>query len=296
MDDAHDPIIGEGRHRYRFRRAWAKLPRWWNFGENAPGRPPQTAVQGAVAANGDVYVLSRGAHPVTVFDGEGNFITAWGKGRFSPFVHGLAIDPQGHVWITDSGSHTITEHLADGTVLRTLGSAAFPAPTFYGNPFNMPTGVAFAADGDILVSDGYGNRRVHRFAPDGTLRHSWGGPGAGPGEFALVHYIAIDAQQRVYVADRENNRIQLFDGAGGHLADWADFSLPSDLAIGRDSIVVAGQDGLSIWSLERELLIRWSRDTPLKDALNLHGVWLDGEENIYLAQFDRTVSKLTRIP
>lgn len=296
MDDAQDRVIGEGRHRYRFRRDWARLPRWWNFGENAPGRPPQTAVQGAVAANGDVYVLSRGAHPVTVFDGDGGFITAWGEGRFSPFVHGLAIDPAGHVWITDSGSHSVTEHLPDGTVLRTLGSAAFPAPTFYGNPFNMPTGVAFAADGDILVSDGYGNRRVHRFAPDGTLRHSWGGPGAGPGEFALVHYIAIDARQRVYVADRENDRIQLFDGAGAHLADWTDFSLPSDLAIGRDSIVVAGQDGLSLWSLERELLVRFSRDTPFRDALNLHGVWLDAEENIYLAQFDRTVSKLTRLP
>lgn len=295
MQDSTDPIIGEDRHRYRFCRDWARLPRWWTFGDDAPGRPPQTAVQGAVAANGDVYVLSRGAHPVTIFDGGGNFISAWGEGRFSPFVHGLTIDPAGHVWITDSGTHTITEHLPDGTVLRRLGSADFPAPTFYGNPFNMPTGVAFAGDGGIFVSDGYGNRRVHRFAPDGIHCHSWGGPGAGPGEFALVHYIAIDARDQVYIADRENNRIQIFDTAGAHLHDWTDFNLPSDLAFGRDSIAVAGQDGLSIWTADRELLIRWSRDTPFKDALNLHGVWLDAEENIYLAQFDRTVSKLTRL-
>ncbi len=296
MQDSTDPIIGEGRHRYRFRRAWARLPRWWNFGDDAPGRPPQTAVQGAVAANGDVYVLSRGAHPVMIFNSDGSFISAWGEGRFSPFVHGLAIDPAGHVWITDSGTHTITEHLPDGTVLRTLGGADFPAPTFYGNPFNMPTGVAFAADGDIFVSDGYGNRRVHRFAPDGTRRRSWGGPGAGPGEFALVHYIAIDTRDQVYIADRENNRIQIFDTSGAHLHDWTDFSLPSDLAFGCRSIVVAGQDGLSLWTTDRKLLIRWSRDTPFKDALNLHGVWLDAEENIYFTQFDRTVSKLTRIP
>jgi DNA-binding beta-propeller fold protein YncE len=233
---------------------------------------------------------------VTIFDGDGNFISAWGEGRFSPFVHGLAIDPAGHVWITDSGTHTITEHLPDGTVLRSLGNADFPAPTFYGSPFNMPTGVAFAADGDIFVSDGYGNRRVHRFAPDGALRHSWGGPGARPGEFALVHYIAIDAHNQVYVADRENNRIQIFDTAGAHLHDWTGFNLPSDLAFGRDTIVIAAQDGLSLWTTARQPLIRWSRDTPFNDALNLHGVWLDAEENIYLAQFDRTVSKLTRIP
>jgi DNA-binding beta-propeller fold protein YncE len=288
-------MIGEGRHRYRFERDWARLPRWWSFGENGPGLPPQTAVQGAVSAEGDVYVLSRSAHPVMVFDGDGGFVTSWGEGLFSPFVHGLSIDPAGHVWITDTGKHSVSEFTSSGAALRQLGDRPFAAPTFYGAPFNMPTGVAFASSGDIYVSDGYGNRRVHRFAPDGTLKHSWGGPGAGPGEFALVHFIGIDAQDRVYICDRENDRIQVFDGEGGFVAAWTDFTRPSDIAFGREHIFVGGQDGLSIWTHDRQKVVRWGRDDPFKEAFNIHGIWLDGEDNIFLAHFDRVVSKLTRV-
>lgn len=291
-----DVIIGKGKHRYSFRRDWARLPRGWSFGtDGVVPRPPQTAVQGAVAANGDVFVLARAEHPVTVFDAEGNFITAWGEGRFSPFVHGITIAPDGKIWITDSGTHMLSEHLPDGTVLRTLGTRDFPAPTFWGNPFNMPTGVAFARNGDLFVSDGYGNRRVHCFAPDLTRQYSWGEPGNGPGQFAIVHYVAIDSKDRVYIADREYDRIQVFERDGSHIADWTGFDQPSDLAFGKRSIVVGGRDGLSIWSLDRKLLIRWGRDVAGTDSLNIHGVWLDAEENIYLAHFDRKVSKLTRL-
>ena len=289
-------VIGTAPHRYRFVRDWARLPRWWAFGaDSTKPQPPQTAVQGAVAANGDVYVLARSDHPVMVFDAAGNFITSWGERRFSPFVHGLTIDPAGHVWITDSGTHTVVENAPDGTVLRTLGTADFPAPTFYGKPFNMPTGVAFASSGDFYVADGYGNRRVHRFAIDGTLLHSWGAAGGGPGEFALVHYIGIDAQDRVHICDRENHRIQIFDPDGRFITAWTDFTLPSDLAFGTEEIIVGAQDGLSIWTRDRRLIARWGRDDPHEGAFNIHGVWLDAEENIYLAQFDRTVSKLTRL-
>jgi streptogramin lyase len=290
------PIIGTGAHRYRFERRWGKLPRGWRFGTPAPSaRPPRIPCQGAVSAAGEVFVLSRSAHPVMVFDADGNFVTSWGEGAFSPFVHGLTLAPDGHVWIADAGWHVVTEHAPDGAVLRTLGRRDFPAPTFYGQPFNMPTGVAFSAAGDIFVSDGYGNRRVHCFAPDGMLRHSWGAPGSGPGQFALVHFIAIDARDQVYVADRENNRIQVFDTAGGLLAEWTPFTLPSDLAFGRDRIYVGGQDGLSIWTHDREPVVRWGRDEPCPGAFDIHGLWLDAAENIYLAQFDQTVSKLTRL-
>lgn len=293
----NDPmIIGSGTHRYSFLRNWARLPRWWSLGREGTKRlPPQTAVQGAVAANGDVYVLARSEHPVMVFDADGAFITSWGEGRFSPFVHGLTIDPSGHVWITDSGAHTITEHLPDGTVLRTIGTADFPAPTYNGTPFNMPTGVAFAANGDFYASDGYGNRRVHHFVADGTLKHSWGEAGSGPGQFAIVHYIGIDAQGRIYICDRENNRIQLFNPDGSFIMEWKEFAHPSDLAFGAREIVVGGLDGLSIWTADRQPIIRWAADELYPGALNIHGVWLDADENIFLAHFDRAVSKLTRV-
>jgi hypothetical protein len=288
-------IIGEGSWRYDFQRDWAVLPRWWNLGEAGLSGPPRTSVQGAVAANGDVYVLCRAAHPVLVFDAGGSFVSSWGEGKFSAFVHGLSIDRQGKIWIADSGLHTVTQHEPDGTLLRTLGTLNAAAPTFYGQPFNMPTGTAFTSDGDVFVSDGYGNRRVHRFAPDGTLKYSWGGHGTGPGQFVLVHFIGADWEDRLYVCDRDNHRIQIFSPAGETLAEWTGFKMPSDLAFGQEVIYVAGGDGLSIWTRERRLIARFDPDVAGEGSLNIHGIWIDADENVYLAQFDRAVSKLTKV-
>ncbi len=288
--------IGSGAHRYRYERDWAKLPRGWSFGSaNPDDRPPRTAVKGAVDANGDVFVVSRSAHPVCVFDAEGRFVTAWGEGRFSDFVHALALGPDGTVYVTDSGLHAIFQHQPDGTPIRTWGTPGMPAATLYGNPFNMPTHVAFHPNGDAYVTDGYGNRRVHRFGMDGTLKMSWGEPGEGPGQFAIVHFIAIDKAGTIYIADRENQRIQLFDEDGKWLADWRGFDMPSDLAIGKEAIYVGGRDGLSIWTHDRREIVRWAADGPYTGAFNIHGIWLDADENIYLAHFDKAVSKLTRV-
>jgi hypothetical protein len=294
MANAEAAIIGGGAHRYRFQRDWARLPRWWNFGEIGHAGPPRTSVKGAVAANGDVYVLCRGAHPVLVFDAEGGFVTSWGEGHFSSFVHGLSIDRGGRIWIADSGRHTVTQHEPDGRLLRTLGMPDAAMPTYYGKPFNMPTGIAFGARGEVFVSDGYGNRRVHAFSANGELLRSWGEPGNGPGQFALVHFITAGPDGTLYVCDRENHRIQLFTPGGEFLAEWTGFHMPSDLAFGRERIYVAGGDGLSIWTLQRELVARFGPDEPWRGAFNVHGIWLDAAENIYLAQFDRAVSKLTR--
>jgi DNA-binding beta-propeller fold protein YncE len=292
--DMTDTILGTGSYRYRFQRDWAKLPRWWNFGEaHLPG-PPRTTVKGAAAANGDIYVLCRAAHPVLVFAADGRFVTSWGEGQFSSFVHGLTIDAAGKVWITDTGLHTVTQHEPDGTLLRTFGVRDMAMPTLYGKPFNMPTGVAFSSTGEMFVSDGYGNRRVHCFSTEGELKHSWGGPGEGPGQFALVHFITASADDQLYVCDRENHRIQIFSTTGDFVAEWTGFTMPSDLAFGREATYVAGADGVSIWTRDRRRLAQFGRDEPFAGAFNVHGIWLDADENIYLAQFDRAVSKLSR--
>lgn len=136
---------------------------------------------------------------------------------------------------------------------------------------------------------------MHRFAADGTLKHSWGEAGNGPGQFAIVHFVALDAEGRVYITDRDNHRIQIFLADGAFEAEWNAFLMPSDLAFGRDHIYVGGQDGLSIWTLDRKPIIRWARNDPYPEAFHIHGIWLDGEENVYLAQFDHMVSKLTRL-
>ena len=195
-------------------------------------RGRRTTVKGAVAANGDVYVLCRAAHPVLVFDAEGRFVTSWGEGEFSSFVHGMTIDRAGKIWITDTGLHTVTQHEPDGTLLRTFGERHFAAPTWYGKPFNMPTGVAFASSGDIFVSDGYGNRRVHCFSAD-RVQHWWGSPAT-----ALVSSLWSTSSPQTprtgCTSDRENHRIQIFATTGEVLAQWGGFTMPSDLAFGRE--------------------------------------------------------------
>ena len=251
-------------------------------------------MKGAVAANGDVYVLCRAAHPVLVFDAEGRFVSSWGEGQFSSFVHGLTIDPAGQHLDRRSGLHTVTEHKADGTLLRTLGMRGAAAPTLYGKPFNMPTGVAFASTGEIFVSDGYGNRRVHCFSSDGELKHSWGEPGDGPGQFALVHFITADAEDRLYVCDRENHRIQIFTTTGEVLAavDGFRYAERSRVRPRGDLRRRCGRR----FDLDKgpRKLVQFGRDEPFTGAFNVHGIWLDADENIYLAQFDRAVSKLSR--
>ena len=243
--------IGTGSYRYRFQRDWAKLPRWWNFGETDQPGPPRTSVKGAVAANGDVYVLCRAAHPVLVFDADGRFVTLMGRGPVLEFR--ARADDRSRRQRLDRRLRPAHRDgaRADGTLLRTLGMRGAAAPTLYGKPFNMPTGVAFASTGEIFVSDGYGNRRVHCFSSDGELKHSWGEPGVEPGQFALVHFITADAEDRLYVCDRENHRIQIFTTTGEVLAEWTGFDMPSDLAFGRDVIYVAGADGVSIWTKDR---------------------------------------------
>jgi hypothetical protein len=110
-----------------------------------------------------------------------------------------------------------------------------------------------------------------------------------------VHFIAADQRDRLYVCDRDNHRIQLFSPDGETLAVWTGFKMPSDLAFGQEVIYVAGGDGLSIWTPDQRLVRRFDPDVAGKGSLNVHGIWIDAAENIYLAQFDRTVSKLTRV-
>ena len=128
----------------------------------------------------------------------------------------------------------MTKHNQSGEILMELGNRDWAGVTVtwdgrHGEPFNSPTGIAIGPNGKIYVSDGYGNRRIHRFAADGTYETAWGIPGGGPGEFALVHNVGVDENGRVYGCDRENNRIQIFDGDGNFITEWTDMSAPGDI-------------------------------------------------------------------
>ena len=186
---------------------WGKLPDGWSFIEG-------TAV--AVDSKDNVYVYNRGAHPLIIFDRHGKFLHSWGEGMTSR-AHGITIGPDDTVWLTDDGNHTIRQFTPEGALLLTIGDPDRPSPAHGGKPFNRPTHVALCPqNGDVYVSDGYGNSRVHKYDPKGRLLLSWGEPGTDAGCFNIPHNIATDAAGLVYVADRENHRVQIFDALGAY--------------------------------------------------------------------------------
>jgi hypothetical protein len=212
-------VLGSGEHRYRVVEGWGKLPDGWNLTD-----------VGAVAVDSKdrVYVFNRGEHPMVVFDREGNFLRSWGEGLF-PRAHGLHIDSDDNLYCTDDGDHTVKKCTPDGKVLLTIGIPGRPAPFMSNTPFNRCTHTALSPKGEIYVSDGYGNSCVHKFTPDGKLIKSWGETGSDPGQFNLVHNIVADDDGYVYVADRENHRVQVFDGNGKYETQWNNLHRPCAL-------------------------------------------------------------------
>jgi NHL repeat len=143
------------------------------------------------------------------------------------------------VWLVDSGLHVVRQYTADGTLLLTLGTPGEPGQD--STHFNRPTDVAVTSQGEIFVTDGYGNNRVVHFDARGDFIREWGELGVGRGQFSLPHSIAADSQGRLYVADRNNARIQVFDQAGRFLAEWRDLLVPWHLVVTeRDEIYVCG--------------------------------------------------------
>lgn len=188
-----------------------------------------------------VFVFNRGEHPVLIFEPDGTLIQSWGEGLFTR-PHGLTIGPDDSVYCTDDLGHVVHKFTPDGRRLFTLGTRDVPSDTgatsidfrtirYAGPPFHYPTNLALAPNGDLYITDGYGNARAHVYSPDGRLKTSWGKPGAGPGEFHVPHGIAIDTAGTVFVADRENSRVQLFSLDGNYLSEWTDLARPSQVFI-----------------------------------------------------------------
>ncbi len=193
---------------------------------------------------------------VVKFAPDGNAVESFGGGMFI-WPHGLEVDPQGNVWVTDAAAdertsgpnargrgHQVVKFSPTGEVLMRLGTAGVP-----GNDrthFNAPSDIVVAPNGDVFVADGHGvatNNRVVKFGSDGRYIKEWGGTGTGPGQFRTMHAIAIDARGRVFIGDRDNNRIQLFDQEGTHLATWTQFGRPSGIFFDHlDRIVVADSE------------------------------------------------------
>lgn len=212
-------ILSDGNFAYEIVPNWARLPDGWSFNDVA-------AV--AVDRNDHVYVFNRGPHPMIVFDSQGSFLRSWGEEIFHR-PHGLSIGHDEAVYCTDDGDHTVRKCTAEGAILMEIGVPGQPSSFMSGRPFNRCTHTALAPDGEIYVSDGYGNACVHRFSPDGKLLQTWGESGSCKGQFYIPHNICCDSHGWVYVADRENHRIQVFDGRGRFEAQWHDLHRPCAL-------------------------------------------------------------------
>ncbi len=196
-------------------------------------------------------------------------MSSWGENRFLE-PHGLRVDAHGNVWVTDRALQQVFKFSHDGNLLLTIGTERVAGVD--ATHFDKPTDIAFASDGSIYVSDGYGNNRVAKFSSDGKFLFDWGHKGQGPGEFDLPHSVAVDAQGNVYVADRSNARIQVFDANGKFLKAWKSPELgrPWSLTIGPDNLlyVVDGGDlkpappdrgQLLKLDLSGKILAKWSR-------------------------------------
>ncbi len=209
-------------------RTWVADPKW-------PAKPRDFVwghVPGiAVDGKDRVYVFTRAEPPVQVYDASGKFLRGWGTGHIKN-AHHIKIDPQGHVWTTDVGNHVVEKYTPEGKLLLSLGTRGKAGRDR--EHFNMPTDVAFAPDGGLYVSDGYGNARVVHFTKEGKYRGEWGELGSGPGQFSTPHAIAADSKGRIYVADRNNVRVQVFDGKGKVLAIWNNLIVPWGFCMTRD--------------------------------------------------------------
>jgi len=283
-------VVGSGAYTYDVLEDWAQVPDGWEM--------PAAAV--TVDSQDRVYCFNRTKeHPIMVFDRDGRYLSAWGEGVFA-FPHAIRVDEHDNLWTIDRELGQALLFTPDGTLLRSIGtrgyrsdtgvppddngSQAWRHVTHGGEPFNLPTDIAFASDGSMFMSDGYGNARVHKFSADAKHVSSWGEPGKGPGQFNLPHGVWVDSRGRLLVADRENDRVQVFDQDGKLLEVWpTELIGPAFFYVDADDIVyVAEHNGgmISILTLDGERLARWG--DPIHRSC--HGIWGNSRGDIFVVQ------------
>ncbi|MBL7037680.1 MAG: 6-bladed beta-propeller [Pirellulaceae bacterium] len=257
-----------------------------------------------VDAHDQIYLFNRSEPTVQIYRTDGALVRSWSAA--DPIgTHHIKLDPDGNVWTADFRSHVIQKYTPEGKLLLTLGEAGVAGCDE--SHFDGPTDMAFLPSGDVFISDGYGNRRVAHFDKRGRFVKAWGEEGTGPGQFALPHAIAIDSQSRLYVADRNNARIQVFDTKGKLLAVWDDLMMPWGFAMTKnDEVWVCGSsgakqpdgDGWVITPPPDQLLMKLSSNgkillrVPLRQTAAapgkpgevdwVHAIAVDSKGNIYL--------------
>ncbi len=278
--------------------SYAPVPGWPKGAAEAPGYGVSAVSAVAIDARGQVFVFQRAPHPVLVFDREGNYRRSWGAGMFTS-PHGCRFDPEGNLWLTDSADHRVVKCSPDGKVLATFGVRNQPGAD--ATHYNRPTDVAFGAGGEVYISDGYGNARVVLLSREGKYLSTWGRKGKGEGEFNLPHSIAVDKQGRVFVADRENQRIQIFTPEGRFLTQWNHVGYPYGLFITPDQRLFV-TDGrahtVSLYDLDGKRLAHWGALGKAPGEFDLpHLLCVDESGALYVAEVNgKRLQKFTARP
>ena len=258
--------IGAGEYRYEYQPDWANLP---------SGMSLQGPSGVAVDSSDQVYVFQRQGPAVLIFNRSGQIQGVWQRRDGVPAdAHHIHVGPDDTVYLTDRDAHQVLLYDTEGRLLRSLGTrdqAAMQAP------FNHPADVCVAPSGELYVADGYGNSSVHRFNAAGDYISSFGSPGSGPGQFRVPHSVRVSSDGRVYVADRENHRVQVFTAEGQFVTEWTDFKCPMGVHIDAAQVVYVTDQipRISLYTLEGELL---ARGRTFEGA---HQVYTDSEGSIY---------------
>jgi len=249
---------------------WERLPAGMTLHET-PGV--------SVAPDGTVYVLTRNTdNPVIALNQDGNFLRTFGAGTFTSRTHAILAAHDGFIYCADDGAHTITKWTTDGELLMTIGTPGEAAPKFSGEPFNRPTDMVVDADGHIFISDGYGNARIHKYSAEGERLLSWGEPGVDAGRFLCPHNLGLNGD-RIYVADREALRVQVFDLEGNHVATWNDIHRPCALTVAPDGNIYVGElNGVALMEGALGIGHRISAYDPDGNLLGRFGDPEEGEE------------------
>lgn len=259
---------------------WAQLPAGWNFGETS-----------GVSVDGrdHVWVFNRGKHPVMEFGKSGQFIQAWEDVPVM-LAHGIKADPDGNIWTVDVAGNSVMKFTPAGRLLMVIAnSGRTPGDDNSPYAFNRPTGITFQPNGDFLVSDGYVNSRVVSYTREGVFLRKWGSKGTGDGQFDIAHDVALDKQGRVYVADRTNNRIQVFDLNGRLLAKWTSIGQPWGLAYAakEDALYMADGENNRIvkLNLEGQVLGVLSSFGKTPGKLDFaHHIAVDSDGSLYVSE------------
>ncbi len=258
--------IGAGDFRYEYQPEWAKL---------LSGMTLLGPSGVAVDSSDRVYVFQRQGPCVVIFNPNGTVRGVWQRQEGVPAdAHHIHVGPDDTVYLVDRDAHQVLLYDTAGNLQRTLGTrdrAEMQAP------FNHPADVCVAPSGELYVADGYGNSSVHRFSSEGDYISSFGSPGSGPGQFRVPHSIRVSNDGRVYVADRENHRVQVFSAEGEFISEWTDFKCPMGVHIDANQVVYVTDQvpRISMYSLDGELL---ARGRTFEGA---HQVYTDSQGNIY---------------